>query len=57
MISRPRLTSISIRYQSYLQAQTMPVSASGLVGQVSVIDSDTLGIHGTRIRLWEVSCV
>ena len=26
--------------------------ADDLIGQASVIDGDTLGIHGTRIRLW-----
>jgi endonuclease YncB( thermonuclease family) len=29
-------------------------SASDLTGQASVIDGDTLEIHGTRIRLWGV---
>lgn len=28
--------------------------ADSFVGQVSVIDGDTLEIHGTRIRLWGV---
>ena len=28
--------------------------ANGLVGQASVVDGDTLEIHGTRIRLWGV---
>jgi len=28
--------------------------ADGLVGQPSVIDGDTLEIHGTRIRLWGI---
>jgi endonuclease YncB( thermonuclease family) len=35
----------------------MPVSAGSadnLVGQASVIDGDTLEIHGTRIRLWGI---
>jgi endonuclease YncB( thermonuclease family) len=31
-----------------------PVSADGLAGQVSIIDGDTLEIHGTRIRLWGI---
>jgi endonuclease YncB( thermonuclease family) len=29
-------------------------SAHDLVGQASIIDGDTLEIHGTRIRLWGV---
>ena len=31
-----------------------PASASDLIGQASVIDGDTLEIHGTRIRLWGI---
>jgi endonuclease YncB( thermonuclease family) len=31
-----------------------PSFADNLVGQASIIDSDTLEIHGTRIRLWGV---
>src|ERR1700723_1131786 len=35
----------------------MPVSAGSadnLAGQASVIDGDTLEIHGTRVRLWGI---
>jgi endonuclease YncB( thermonuclease family) len=28
--------------------------AGDLVGQASIIDSDTLEIHGTRVRLWGI---
>ena len=28
--------------------------ANDLVGQASVVDGDTLEIHGTRIRLWGI---
>jgi endonuclease YncB( thermonuclease family) len=31
---------------------TPPVAADDLTGQASIIDGDTLEIHGTRIRLW-----
>lgn len=31
-----------------------PVMADPLAGQASVIDGDTLEIHGTRIRLWGI---
>jgi endonuclease YncB( thermonuclease family) len=31
-----------------------PALASDLIGQASVIDGDTLEIHGTRIRLWGI---
>ncbi|MGY3479521.1 thermonuclease family protein [Bradyrhizobium ottawaense] len=33
---------------------TAAAGASELRGQASVIDGDTLGIHGTRIRLWGI---
>ena len=33
-------------------AWTPAVAADELTGQVSIIDGDTLEIHGTRIRLW-----
>src|ERR1700720_3874367 len=36
-------------------APTSAAAADNLVGQASVIDGDTLEIHGTRIRLWGVS--
>jgi len=31
-----------------------PVFADNLTGQASIIDGDTLEIHGTRIRLWGI---
>jgi endonuclease YncB( thermonuclease family) len=31
-----------------------PTLADDLIGQASVIDGDTLEIHGTRIRLWGI---
>ena len=31
-----------------------PAFANDLVGQASIIDGDTLEIHGTRIRLWGI---
>jgi endonuclease YncB( thermonuclease family) len=31
-----------------------PALAGGLIGQASVIDGDTIEIHGTRIRLWGI---
>jgi endonuclease YncB( thermonuclease family) len=33
---------------------SLPAFASDLIGQASVIDGDTLEIHGTRIRLWGI---
>jgi hypothetical protein len=39
---------------AFLTIGSIPVAlADDLTGQVSVIDSDTLEIHGTRICLWE----
>jgi endonuclease YncB( thermonuclease family) len=37
-----------------LVAMAPPVLAADLVGQASIIDGDTLEIHGTRIRLWGI---
>ena len=31
-----------------------PASHANLIGQASIIDGDTLEIHGTRIRLWGI---
>src|SRR5579872_2995606 len=31
-----------------------PALATDLIGQASVIDGDTVEIHGTRIRLWGI---
>ncbi len=31
-----------------------PALADDLIGQASIIDGDTLEIHGTRIRLWGI---
>lgn len=31
-----------------------PAAADNLTGQASIIDGDTLQIHGTRIRLWGI---
>jgi endonuclease YncB( thermonuclease family) len=36
------------------QAMNVPVFANDLAGQASIIDGDTLEIHGTRIRLWGI---
>jgi endonuclease YncB( thermonuclease family) len=37
-----------------LSATTGPALAVDLTGQASVIDGDTIEIHGTRIRLWGI---
>jgi endonuclease YncB( thermonuclease family) len=37
-----------------LLALSSAALADGFVGQASVIDGDTLEIHGTRIRLWGI---
>jgi endonuclease YncB( thermonuclease family) len=35
-------------------AMASPASTDDLTGQASIIDGDTLEIHGTRIRLWGI---
>jgi endonuclease YncB( thermonuclease family) len=37
-----------------LMVITSPASAADLIGQASIIDGDTIEIHGTRIRLWGI---
>ncbi|MGJ4887184.1 thermonuclease family protein [Bradyrhizobium sp. HKCCYLR20261] len=45
----PRLACVAL-----LLATASPASARDLVGRVSIVDGDTLDIHGERIRLWGV---
>ncbi|WP_341850489.1 thermonuclease family protein [Bradyrhizobium huanghuaihaiense] len=33
---------------------TTTAYAANIVGQATIIDGDTLEIHGTRIRLWDI---
>ena len=33
---------------------SLPAFASDLAGQASIVDGDTLEIHGARIRLWGI---
>lgn len=35
-------------------ASIVPAAAADLIGGASIIDGDTLEIHGTRIRLWGI---
>ncbi|WP_333924357.1 thermonuclease family protein [Bradyrhizobium sp. CCBAU 21362] len=35
-------------------AAACPTAAHDIVGRASVIDGDTIEIHGTRIRLWGI---
>src|SRR5712672_37268 len=39
---------------SLFLALSLTASADDLVGRPSIIDGDTLEIHGTRIRLWGI---
>lgn len=39
---------------SYLLAFAWPASAADLVGRASVVDGDTIELHGTRIRLYRI---
>jgi endonuclease YncB( thermonuclease family) len=49
LIPRGRLRLLGI-----FLAMTLPASADDLSGQASIIDGDTLEIHGARIRLWGI---
>jgi nuclease-like protein len=46
-----RLARIGVVFAA-LANMAPPALADDLIGQASVIDGDTLEIHGTRIRLW-----
>jgi endonuclease YncB( thermonuclease family) len=46
---RPALLALGI-----ILGMALPASADELAGQASIIDGDTLEIHGTRIRLWGI---
>jgi endonuclease YncB( thermonuclease family) len=49
LIPRGRLRLLGI-----FLAMTLPASADDLSGQASIVDGDTLQIHGARIRLWGI---
>jgi endonuclease YncB( thermonuclease family) len=46
----------SIRWSQFVPKlpSTPPASAQDIIGRASVIDGDTLDIHGQRIRLWGI---
>jgi len=46
----PRRTAALLMFLSVWS----PAVAGDLIGQASIIDGDTLEIHGTRIRLWGI---
>jgi endonuclease YncB( thermonuclease family) len=52
------LTDIQIRRAllslSFILVMVPLAFAADLIGQASIIDGDTLEIHGTRIRLWGI---
>src|SRR3569832_432045 len=47
-----RIFQLSILFLATAFCST--ASADNLIGQASVVDGDTLEIHGTRIRLWGI---
>jgi endonuclease YncB( thermonuclease family) len=49
----PRPSPVSIAVMLLFTSTAVALSAD-LVGQASIIDGDTLEIHGTRIRLWGI---
>ena len=46
-------TTIAV-FTALMLLPTSAGAADNLAGQASVIDGDTLEIHGTRIRLWGI---
>ena len=48
MITRPMAAFLT------LLSLLTPALADDLIGQASIIDGDTLEIHGTRIRIWGI---
>jgi endonuclease YncB( thermonuclease family) len=49
-----RRTLARLVFAVFVCAAPAPALADDLSGQASIIDGDTLEIHGTRIRLWGV---
>jgi endonuclease YncB( thermonuclease family) len=50
----PRHPTIGMVLIAVLLAKTGPALTADVTGQASVIDGDTIEIHGTRIRLWGI---
>ena len=50
----PRHPLIGMVLIAVLLATTGPALTADVTGQASVIDGDTIEIHGTRIRLWGI---
>ncbi|WP_074123649.1 hypothetical protein [Bradyrhizobium sp. AS23.2] len=52
IISKIKINGIFGLAWAFFAAFAATAHANDLVGQTSVIDGDTIEIHGTRIRLW-----
>jgi endonuclease YncB( thermonuclease family) len=53
-VSQPRRTSVGPPFFAVLLCWPFCASAADLTGRASVIDGDTIEIHGQRIRLFGV---
>lgn len=53
-LSRQIVHEALLRVREVVAAELHPTSAGGLRGTASVIDGDTIDLHGTRIRLWGI---
>jgi endonuclease YncB( thermonuclease family) len=54
VLTRPHTIQRSIGAVLFLLASVSVGLAADLTGRASVIDADTIEIHGTRIRLWGI---
>jgi endonuclease YncB( thermonuclease family) len=54
MIRLERLTSTLLIGATAIAMFAVPAKADEFVGQASVVDGDTIEIHGMRIRLWGI---
>jgi endonuclease YncB( thermonuclease family) len=51
------IRTVSVVVSLVASLPAVPCAATDLAGQASVIDGDTLEIHGTRIRLYGIDAL